>query len=140
MPCLDIKINVDKDVFDKQGPEFIKQITEELAKVLNKPSQYMMIVLNQSMVAMGADLKTPTAWCTLSYLGPLVDDPSDENLILELNQAISKCIAQNLEKYFKASKYFLIIHEEERINWGKDGGIPFYKKPKKDDEQKEDKK
>merc|ERR1712129_123847 len=98
--------------------------------MLNKPADYMMVSLSSSMVAMGGDLDTPTAWCTFSYLGPIFDDPTDESAILQMNEAISKCVKQQLEIHFKTAKYYLVIKEEERIGWGHAGGIPFYKKKK----------
>ena len=138
MPCLEVKVNVD---IDKKGGEFIESITEQLAKVLGKSKQYLMISLTRGQIAMGGDLSTPTAFVTLRYLGPLstINDDTDQ---LAINKQISQCVATNLKTYFNVdgNRYFLVINEEKRINWGKDGDIPFYKAPQQKKQQQEEKK
>ena len=130
MPCLDIKINVKADIYEKEGPNFINNITKDLAKILNKPTGYIMISLMRGFVAMDGNVNIPTAFCNLTYLGPLCDNKND---LLKINENVSKSVAIHLKKHFNVDKYYLIIKEEERIGWGFNGGIPFYSKPKSND-------
>ena len=134
MPCLDVKVNVDDELYKKEGANFIKQITDELAKILNKPSAYLMVSLTNNMISMGGNLDEPTAWTKLEYLGQT--NKLNANDKLALNKQISQCVASNLDKFFKINKYFLVISDIERINWGYNGDIPFYTPPKQNDEQK----
>mmetsp|Transcript_60114 Transcript_60114/g.95457 ORF Transcript_60114/g.95457 Transcript_60114/m.95457 type:complete len:499 (+) Transcript_60114:21-1517(+) len=138
MPALEVKLNsaaINEATYNAKGPSFITDVTKQLAEIMEKPERYILVSVMRALVAMEADVDKPTAFCTLQYLGPLKGDAGQ----LATNKRISQCIATNLKTHFNidADRYYLVINEPQRINWGFAAGIPFYKASAAEEEQEQ---
>mmetsp|Transcript_38948 Transcript_38948/g.99838 ORF Transcript_38948/g.99838 Transcript_38948/m.99838 type:complete len:118 (-) Transcript_38948:410-763(-) len=109
MPSLNVTVNV--DVGESQIEEFSAEASPILAEVLEKPEQYIMVVVIQGHIRFGGDAVSPAALASLTSIGRINNDT---------NKKVSEKIGGLLQKHFgvSATRYYLSFNDIARENMG----------------------
>ncbi|CAK7343736.1 unnamed protein product [Dovyalis caffra] len=112
MPALIISTNVNLDGVDTSS--ILSEATSEIAKIIGKPANYVMIVLKGSIPVSLGGTQEPAAYGELVSIGGLNPD---------VNKNLSSTIASILEKKLSIpkSRLFLKFYESEGTHFGWNG-------------------
>ncbi|PKU77262.1 phenylpyruvate tautomerase [Dendrobium catenatum] len=104
MPCLNLSTNVDLTGVDTSS--ILSEATKTVAKLINKPEAYVMIVLKGSVPISFGGTEEPAAYGELVSIGGLNPD---------VNKKLSAAIATILETKLSVpkSRYFLKFYDSK---------------------------
>ncbi|KAI0497251.1 macrophage migration inhibitory factor homolog isoform X2 [Dendrobium catenatum] len=112
MPCLNLSTNVDLTGVDTSS--ILSEATKTVAKLINKPEAYVMIVLKGSVPISFGGTEEPAAYGELVSIGGLNPD---------VNKKLSAAIATILETKLSVpkSRYFLKFYDSKGSAFGWNG-------------------
>ncbi|KAG5243128.1 macrophage migration inhibitory factor [Salix suchowensis] len=112
MPALIISTNVSLDGVDTSS--ILSEATSEVAKIIGKPANYVMIVLKGSIPISFGGTQEPAAFGELVSIGGLNPD---------VNKNLSSAIASILEKTLSVpkSRLFLKLYDSQGSHFGWNG-------------------
>jgi len=110
MPNLSISTNVIFPSADTRN-ELMVELGKQIAEIMGKPAEYMMVTLKHADVTLGGNFRDPGAFCELFSIGAINSDTN-----VRVCAKICEVLQERL--HIPGNRVYVVFSDIKGSNWG----------------------